>query len=38
MAPPTDSDDFMSPYYLHHSDNPGLVLVSQSLTNNYPTN
>ncbi|XP_073059697.1 uncharacterized protein [Primulina eburnea] len=29
-------DDPMSPYFLHHSDNPGLVLVSQSLTgDNY---
>lgn len=25
-------DDPMSPYFLHHSDNPGLVLVSQPLT------
>ncbi|XP_075499955.1 uncharacterized protein LOC142538526 [Primulina tabacum] len=29
-------DDPMSPYFLHHSDNPDLVLVSQSLTgDNY---
>ncbi|XP_073307175.1 uncharacterized protein [Primulina huaijiensis] len=29
-------DDPMSPYFLHHSDNPGLTLVSQSLTgDNY---
>ncbi|XP_075515865.1 uncharacterized protein LOC142550675 [Primulina tabacum] len=29
-------DDPMSPYFLHHSDNPGLILVSQSLTgDNY---
>ena len=25
-------DDPMSPYFLHHSDNPGLTLVSQPLT------
>ena len=31
-------DDRMSPYYLHHSDNPGFVLVSQPLTGeNYPS-
>ncbi|XP_075483560.1 uncharacterized protein LOC142523713 [Primulina tabacum] len=29
-------DDPLSPYFLHHSDNPGLTLVSQSLTgDNY---
>lgn len=29
-------DDRMHPYYLHHSDNPGFVLVSQLLTgDNY---
>ena len=29
-------DDPMSPYFLHHSDNPGLTLVSQPLTgDNY---
>ncbi|KAJ9557475.1 hypothetical protein OSB04_012089 [Centaurea solstitialis] len=29
-------DDRMHPYYLHHSDNPGIVLVSQVLTgDNY---
>lgn len=27
-----NSDDTVSPYYLHHSDSPGLVLVSQPLT------
>ncbi|XXG72046.1 hypothetical protein AAC387_Pa07g1228 [Persea americana] len=31
-------DDPTSPYYLHHPDNPGTVLVSQPLTgDNYPT-
>lgn len=25
-------DDVSSPYYLHHSDSPGLILVSQQLT------
>ena len=29
-------DDPVSPFFLHHSDNPGLVLVSQQLTgDNY---
>lgn len=33
-----DASSISSPYYLHHSDNPGLMLVSQPLTeNNYPT-
>ncbi|XP_022849787.1 uncharacterized protein LOC111371850 [Olea europaea var. sylvestris] len=31
-------DDVSSPYYLHHSDSPGIVLVSQQLTGeNYAT-
>ncbi|XP_073014619.1 uncharacterized protein [Primulina eburnea] len=33
MAPVTNvSEDSMSPYYIHHSDSLGLVLVSQPLT------
>ncbi|XP_073036794.1 uncharacterized protein [Primulina eburnea] len=33
---PSAIDDPLSPYFLHHSDNPGLTLVSQSLTgDNY---
>ncbi|XP_073271547.1 uncharacterized protein [Primulina huaijiensis] len=33
MAPVTNaSEESMSPYYIHHSDSPGLVLVSQPLT------
>ncbi|XP_073290510.1 uncharacterized protein [Primulina huaijiensis] len=28
----THSDDSMSSYYIHHSENPGLILVSQLLT------
>lgn len=31
-------DDRMSPYYIHHSDNPGFILVSQPLIGeNYPS-
>lgn len=31
-------DDRLHPYYLHHSDNPGFVLVSQPLIGeNYPS-
>ncbi|XP_073285223.1 uncharacterized protein [Primulina huaijiensis] len=31
-------DDQSSPYFLHHSDNPGLLLVSQQLTGeNFPS-
>lgn len=30
--------DFLSPFYLHHSDNPGTILVSQPLNgDNYPS-
>lgn len=33
MAPATSaSDDSTSPYFIHHSDSPGIVLVSQLLT------
>ena len=31
-------DDPLNPYFLHHSDNPGVALVSQPLTGeNYPS-
>lgn len=31
-------DDRMSPYYVHHLDNPSFILVSQPLTGeNYPS-
>lgn len=34
----SDIDDGSSPYFLHHSDNPGLILVSQPLMgDNYAT-
>ena len=33
-----EPDDLISPYFLHHSDNLGTLLVSQVLTgDNYPT-
>lgn len=32
------SNDSSNPFFLHHSDNPGLILVSQHLTgDNYPS-
>lgn len=32
-----DAIDYSNPFYLHHSDNPGMMLVSQLLTgDNYP--
>ena len=34
----SSSDSYNDPYYLHNSDGPGLVLVSQTLTgDNYAT-
>lgn len=34
----SDSDDGFNPYFIHHSDNSGLVLISQPLTgDNYPS-
>ena len=37
-TPVSPIDDRLHPYYLHHSDNPGCVLVSQLLTGeNYPS-
>ncbi|XXG62454.1 hypothetical protein AAC387_Pa05g0807 [Persea americana] len=37
-TPPSVNETSNSPYYLHHSDNPGTILVSTPLTgDNYPT-
>lgn len=34
----SDAIDYSSPYYLHPSDHPGMVLVSQKLIgDNFPT-
>lgn len=38
MVDPINPQDLSNPYFLHHSDNPGLSLVSQLLTrDNYVT-